>query len=62
MIASVKKVSKGGVGVGEEEMGLRVVVLVPTMSTGLTPAVVCSITDVLEAPEPRMRGVLGKRV
>ena len=63
VMVCVPRVSKGEVGVGEEEGRLRVVVLEPMMSTGgWVPTAVSSITGVLEAPEPIMRGVLGERV
>ena len=49
------------VGVRVEVGRCRVVVLEPITSTGWMPDV-CSITGVVEAPEPRIRGVLGERV
>lgn len=50
------------VGVRVEEEGRwSVVVLEPIISTGWMPDV-CSTMGVVEAPEPRIRGVLGERV
>ena len=51
----------GVVGVGVEDGRFSVVVLEPIRSTGRMPDV-CSTTGVVEAPEPRIRGVLGERV
>ena len=49
------------VGVGDEDGSVSVVVLEPITRTGWMPED-CRMTGVVEAPEPRMRGVLSSRV
>ena len=63
VIACVPIVMAGGVvGVGFVGVGrFSVVVLEPMTSTGWMPDV-CSMTGVVEVPEPRTRGVLAESV